>query len=271
MWQRWNSGSKIFEKSSDNGASWTPLGLDASILTQGQVAPALLQTFLNTSNTFTPLQYMPGGIRLCATGIGNPIIWGTGSVASGRIHYAANDHVFMDENSANLVYLDPGGNIQSRGLLYPGDMTGTYTPLQSNWYIASHASYGLFANTGFNIGGRVWCDRLTLVNGDSSITYFNADPSYGGALRLAGLNGGGDTFFLGESPSGATLATWNMWVGSPGYHVNQVGNLIATGLVAAGANVPFRLDGAGNAGAIGTSVGSFYINVLGTTRRVPYY
>jgi len=37
MWQRWNGTTKIFEKSSDNGVVWTPLGLDAAILTQGKI------------------------------------------------------------------------------------------------------------------------------------------------------------------------------------------------------------------------------------------
>jgi hypothetical protein len=37
MWQRWNGTTRIFEKSSDNGVVWTPLGLDASIITQGVI------------------------------------------------------------------------------------------------------------------------------------------------------------------------------------------------------------------------------------------
>lgn len=68
MWQRWNSGTKIFEKSSDNGTSWTPLGLDASIITQGVMDPARLPpyppvvtippniAFTNVVNTFLALQ-----------------------------------------------------------------------------------------------------------------------------------------------------------------------------------------------------------------------
>jgi hypothetical protein len=42
MWERWNQATKIFEKSTDNGSSWTPLGLDASIITQGLIDPARL-------------------------------------------------------------------------------------------------------------------------------------------------------------------------------------------------------------------------------------
>lgn len=38
MWQRWNGTTKIFEKSSDNGVVWTPLGLDGSIITQGRIS-----------------------------------------------------------------------------------------------------------------------------------------------------------------------------------------------------------------------------------------
>jgi len=37
-WQRWNSSTKIFELSTDDGANWAPLGLDAAILTQGIIA-----------------------------------------------------------------------------------------------------------------------------------------------------------------------------------------------------------------------------------------
>src|SRR5262245_13081307 len=37
MWQRWNQTTHIFEKSIDNGSSWTPLGLNASIITEGRL------------------------------------------------------------------------------------------------------------------------------------------------------------------------------------------------------------------------------------------
>lgn len=40
MWQRWNSSTHIFEKSSDNGAVWTPLGLSADIITEGALTKA---------------------------------------------------------------------------------------------------------------------------------------------------------------------------------------------------------------------------------------
>lgn len=42
MWQRWNQSTHIFEKSDNDGASWTPLGLDGAIITEGSIADARL-------------------------------------------------------------------------------------------------------------------------------------------------------------------------------------------------------------------------------------
>lgn len=44
MWERWNSTTHIFEKSSDDGAIWTPLNLDGAVITEGLVAVARLGT-----------------------------------------------------------------------------------------------------------------------------------------------------------------------------------------------------------------------------------
>lgn len=70
MWQRWVAATKIFEKSSDNGASWTPLGLDASIITQGVFDPARLPAvslpanvaYKNINNNFSTTQNINGGL-----------------------------------------------------------------------------------------------------------------------------------------------------------------------------------------------------------------
>jgi len=42
MWQRYNQTTHIFEKSVDDGVVWTPLGLNASIITEGVMDPARL-------------------------------------------------------------------------------------------------------------------------------------------------------------------------------------------------------------------------------------
>lgn len=63
MWQRWNQSTHIFEKSTDNGGSWTPLGLNASIITEGTLADARLSSNVplkNVSNSFTYPQIITG-------------------------------------------------------------------------------------------------------------------------------------------------------------------------------------------------------------------
>lgn len=50
MWQRWEPTAKIFEKSSDDGGSWTPLGLDAAIITQGTFAAGRLPATVMYTN-----------------------------------------------------------------------------------------------------------------------------------------------------------------------------------------------------------------------------
>jgi hypothetical protein len=46
-WQRWNSTTHIFEYSTDDGGSWAPLALNASILNEGTVALARISGLTN--------------------------------------------------------------------------------------------------------------------------------------------------------------------------------------------------------------------------------
>lgn len=59
MWQRWNQGTHIFEKSTDNGVNWSPLGLNASIITEGTLVDARLSANValkNVANVFSQPQ-----------------------------------------------------------------------------------------------------------------------------------------------------------------------------------------------------------------------
>jgi hypothetical protein len=61
MWQRYNSTSHIFEKSVDNGANWSPLGLSAAIITEGTISPSQLPAsiaYINISNQFVADQIL---------------------------------------------------------------------------------------------------------------------------------------------------------------------------------------------------------------------
>lgn len=56
MWQRWNQTTHIFEKSDTDGASWVPLPLSGSVITEGTVADARLSSNIplkNAANVFT--------------------------------------------------------------------------------------------------------------------------------------------------------------------------------------------------------------------------
>lgn len=66
MWQRWNSSTHIFEKSSDNGGAWTPLGLSADIITEGALAKARqhAQTpYKDEANVFTDANDFSLGLK----------------------------------------------------------------------------------------------------------------------------------------------------------------------------------------------------------------
>lgn len=59
MWQRWNQSTHIFEKSDNDGASWTPLPLNASSFTEGNLDRARLPPLVamtDLQNTFSALQ-----------------------------------------------------------------------------------------------------------------------------------------------------------------------------------------------------------------------
>jgi len=56
MWQRWNQSTHIFEKSDNDGASWVPLPLSATILSEGVITRArqdALTAYLDVANIFT--------------------------------------------------------------------------------------------------------------------------------------------------------------------------------------------------------------------------
>ena len=65
MWQRYNQTSHIFEKSVDNGATWAPLPLNASSITEGIIPATRLPStiaYTDVQNTFTsPLLKISAG------------------------------------------------------------------------------------------------------------------------------------------------------------------------------------------------------------------
>lgn len=125
MWQRWNAATKIFEKSSDNGATYTPLGLDASIITQGTFPAGRLPAnvaYTNVQNQFTGPQNFNGPILVVDPG--NPIIYFIDNggyrgeiIGSGGNLYldATGSIVFRDMAGAQRVLIDTAGGLTVNG------------------------------------------------------------------------------------------------------------------------------------------------------------
>jgi len=60
MWQRYNQISHIFEKSVDNGVTWGPLPLNASVINEGTIPLPANIAYTNTINTFLFTQKLQG-------------------------------------------------------------------------------------------------------------------------------------------------------------------------------------------------------------------
>jgi hypothetical protein len=152
MWQRWNSTTKIFEKSGDNGASWTPLGLDASIITQGVMDPARLPpyppvvtippniAFTNVENEFLgPEQTLKtlafNYAQWLSRDMTGPNEWGAGSIGG---NYSINEYGV----AAALTLAKATGNANFRGRVVTG--VG-FASIEGSALVASGTAEGVFA------------------------------------------------------------------------------------------------------------------------------
>jgi hypothetical protein len=117
QWLRWNLTSHIFEYSTDNGASFLPLPLDASILNQGTLDPARIPgggggANVNANNTWTGINTYSGAspsIRFSETDQGaNQKNWEIQAEGSNIVlARTLNDAL---AGAANLFMIDRTGN-----------------------------------------------------------------------------------------------------------------------------------------------------------------
>jgi hypothetical protein len=120
QWLRWNLASHIFEYSTDNGASFLPLPLDASILTQGTLDPARIPgggggANANANNTWTGINTYAGIsplIRFSETDQGvNQKNWEI--QVDGQNIYLARTLNDALGAPANLFWVDRTGNLNA--------------------------------------------------------------------------------------------------------------------------------------------------------------
>lgn len=190
MWQRWNQTTHIFEKSTDNGVVWTPLGLNASIITEGVMDPARLP----------PVAPLPANIAY--NNINNNFVAQT--IGSGSIF-----------NGANMLttYVDAGGlagakvwrTLQYQGtnqirweLLSDDQSSVVRTPLMiySTGHIATQGTLDI-QGLGHPIG--TWLDYA------ATWTSSSVQPAIGnGSLRGRYTRVDKTIWFLWEMNSGST-------------------------------------------------------------------
>ena len=116
QWIRWNPTSHIFEYSTDNGSSFNPLPLNASIITEGTLPPSAIPggsgPSLSSPNTWTGLNTYSGinpGIALNETDQGANLKNWDVSVNAGLFQVRTLNDLLA--SPATLFSLDRAGNL----------------------------------------------------------------------------------------------------------------------------------------------------------------
>ncbi len=205
MWQRWNGTTKIFEKSADNGVVWTPLGLDATIITQGAFINASVvdSIYIATSNYFNSLPGIPGA----------PII---GEI---RAQYPSS-------NNRGLLRLSAGGGATD-SLKAGIDIQG-YGDIDSNVirFFTYGAECGRFRSDGaFHVGGPNtpsalgFGGRLAANFDRNSLTAIAVVNQTNGAAAQTGIilssAGNSWTIGMGSVAKNGNTMTWELDMTSP--------------------------------------------------------
>lgn len=130
MWQRWNQTTHIFEKSDNDGGTWTPIGLSADIITEGTLAALRLgsgtpssSNFLRGDSTWQPisLQAFPIGsvfISIVSTnpatllGYGTWTAFGTGRTIVG-IDAGQSEFDVVEETGGTKTHTLSSGEMPS--------------------------------------------------------------------------------------------------------------------------------------------------------------
>lgn len=190
MWERWNQATKIFEKSTDNGASWSPLGLDASIITQGTLGAARLPANValkDAVNVFTKYQTIaaePAGaseVRLYDNT--QPVDRRLGRVIS----YAGNLYLVLTDDAItinhNQLILAADNTVRLTGSIFERNRSVALGEWQNVPFVASDyfGTGGLVLTVGagdivskYTLIGRTMHWQLKISAGDLTGTASNA-------------------------------------------------------------------------------------------------
>jgi hypothetical protein len=109
--------------------------------------------FTNVNNLFTASQ------RITVAGI-SELDLETDGLLYRLLNYQGFWGVYYNPNGW-IFKVSSTGYLQSAGEIYPGQMGAG---IQGTWYIASHASYGLYVNTGLFLAGGLWSTGVTYLH-----------------------------------------------------------------------------------------------------------
>ena len=292
-WWRYNPTTHIFEQSLNEGDTWAPPPLNASVINEGVFDPVRLGgalAYTNVTNIFTarqiidPITGNPNtyqGLELRGTYTGGKhasMVFHepAGGVNQKKWRIIAYNNEFyierLDDAETTVpqksVKLDSGGNLwltaalvvttathgkNGSGFLYPGRSDLGDQSTQSSWYLSSHGSYGLYTNAGIFVGDQVW------VNG--SVIYPSAQVASSNANSLDDYEEGTFTPTLTTSAGFAVHAIQAGWYVKVGRKVYVSGRIMLSNknTMAAGAlsvvGLPFVADN-----PFGQGYHSFYIS-----------
>lgn len=175
MWQRWNQTTHIFEKSDNDGASWVPLPLSGSIITEGTVADARLSSNVplkNAANIFSASQRTSGDWENSATS--------TGLVNTTNGNKFISSGSFWDLLSGNntdvyIRFRTLNGTV--RGYLYWDSTANKFGLLDSsgNWQFAVDTS-GIY-ELGRTLGLGKWTSFTPTLTADAGTWTFGTNES----------------------------------------------------------------------------------------------
>lgn len=93
--------------------------------------------------------------------IGNKQEQGNPNYLNSGISFQTMTNCYLAGCEDEKMYLSNNGYLQTRKEYYPGRVDSA--AIQGSWYLGSHASYGLYSNTGLNLQGPLYINGATRV------------------------------------------------------------------------------------------------------------
>ncbi len=256
MWQRYNVTSKIFEKSVDNGANWTPLGLNASIITEGNLAPArqwISTAYTDNTNIFAVRQEINDHLILRDnTQAVDARVWRILNSAGNFYVQSTTDNIGAMQGAVQFTRT---GNIIANGITLAGSgydslmgawttytpsftadgaaptigngtLIGKYTQINKLIFFVAHISAGTTTNFGSgNLHLSIPKDNLAAYIGPPFPQFFGRlyNPATGQSLTVTAVVASPNLFTMYEANNGYPITSTNPFTLGSGVDITITG------------------------------------------------